>query len=63
VVSALYQHGLGQLRVLLDELEGWMRSAGHASLDGFRGAMSQARGGNAAAFERVQFMKFSAGIE
>ncbi len=63
VVSALYQHGLGHLRVLLDELEGWMRSAGHASLDGFRGAMSQARGGNAAAFERVQFMKFSAGIE
>jgi dihydroorotate dehydrogenase (fumarate) len=63
VVSSLYEHGLGHLRTLLGELESWMQRSGYASIEAFRGAMSQAGGVDAAAFERVQFMKFAVGIE
>jgi len=63
VVSALYQHGLGHLRTMLDELEAWMQRSGYATIEAFRGTMSQAKSGNAAAFERVQFMKYSVGIK
>lgn len=63
VVSALYEHGLAHLQTMLDDLSAWMVGHGFSSLDEFRGRLSQEEADNPAAFERVQFMKFSAGLE
>ncbi len=62
VVSALYKHGHNHIRTMLNELEEWMDRKGFASLDQFRGRLSQARSDNPAAFERVQFMKYFRGF-
>jgi dihydroorotate dehydrogenase (fumarate) len=58
VASALYNHGPGYLRTMLEELEAWMRRQGHEKLDDFRGRMSQAKSEDPAVYERVQFMKY-----
>ncbi len=61
VVSALYRHGNHKLSAILDEMVEWMKEKGYDSPDEFRGRMSQARSGNPAAYERVQFMKYFSG--
>lgn len=61
VCSALYEHGVEHLGVMLRELEEWMSSKGHEKISDFRGSMSRVRSTNPAAHERVQFMKMSSG--
>jgi dihydroorotate dehydrogenase (fumarate) len=63
VVSTLYRNGFDQLGAMLGEIEGWMGAHGYERLSDFRGKMSQAEIANPAAFERVQFMKVSVGVE
>jgi len=62
VVSALYQKGKGHIAAMLKTLEDWMQKKGFSSLSDFRGKMSQAKSGNPAAYERVQFMKYFGGV-
>lgn len=63
VCSVLYQKEVGHLRRMVQEMTGWMDRRGFASIDEFRGRMSQGRSGNPVAYERVQFMKHSVGLE
>jgi len=62
VVSAIYKHGGEKIAEMLHQLGSWMDSHGFASIDQFRGKMSQVSSDNPAAFERVQFMKYFRGF-
>ena len=63
VVSALYKNGVDHLGEMAQGLAGWMEEKGFEDLGAFRGKLSQSQADNPAAWERVQFMKFSAGVE
>lgn len=57
VVSALITHGPEYLRVMLVELEAWMRNHGVESLGEIRGRLSLERGSDPRAFERANYIK------
>jgi len=63
VASTLYKHGLERIGAMRDELAAWMERYDFARLDDFRGRLSQRSAEDPAAYERVQFMKLSVGIE
>lgn len=63
VCSALYKHGPDHIATMLRDVTDWMNRHHHDSIEGFRGRLSQAQSGNPAAYERVQFMRASVGIE
>lgn len=63
VVSALYDKGISQLEVMNNDIRTWMEAHGHARIEDFKGRMRQSESHNPAAYERVQFMRHSAGIE
>ncbi|MBN1416289.1 MAG: dihydroorotate dehydrogenase-like protein [Bacteroidales bacterium] len=58
--SVLYKNGIEYLEVLHKDMEKWMASKGYNDLKAFRGLISK-KEENCAAFERVQFMKKTAG--
>ncbi len=57
--SVLYQHGVTRIGSVLEEISSWMDAHGFASIEEFRGKMSQEESMNPAGYERVQFMKTS----
>ena len=63
IASALYKQGPQVIGQLLKGVESWMNSHDFATIDRFKGLMSQSKVENPAAFERVQFMKLSSKIE
>jgi dihydroorotate dehydrogenase (fumarate) len=63
VVSAIYIHGTGRLRKLIDGLDSWMREQGHANLEDFRGSLSWARAENPEMLLRAQYIKAFVGVE
>ena len=63
VCSALYKNGVEYIGTMLGELSEWMDRRGYDSIEAFRGKLSQEKSENPAAYARVQFMKFSVGIE
>lgn len=63
VVSALYKNKNPYLKTILSDFEAWMKANKYNSLEDFRGSMSQAQSKDAAAYERVQFMRYFSGIE
>ncbi|RKX18953.1 MAG: diguanylate cyclase [Candidatus Zixiibacteriota bacterium] len=63
VVSVLYKKGIGYVATMLDEVKAWMEKHNFASIDDFRGKMSQSTSENPAIYERVQFMKYFGGKE
>ena len=63
VVSALYKNGVDYITTLNQQLFAWMEEHEFETVDAFRGLLSHAESDNPAAWERVQFMKFSAGVE
>lgn len=62
IVSAIYEHGLEHINVLLSGIEKWMDEKGFSSLEQFKGKTSSKNVGNPAVFERIQFMKHFSGI-
>jgi len=56
VCSTLYINGIGYIDTMLEGLEKWMAKKNYSSLDQFKGKLSRDEK-NAAAFERVQFMR------
>jgi dihydroorotate dehydrogenase (fumarate) len=62
VVSTLYNNGAGQIRKILDGLERWMGEKSFDTLDDFRGRLSYKEVDDPAVFERIQFMKYYAGL-
>ncbi|MFA5419726.1 MAG: dihydroorotate dehydrogenase-like protein [Bacteroidales bacterium] len=63
IVSVLYKKGFKEIGIMLHEIEAWMEKKNFNSIDEFRGKMSVEHSKNAAAWERVQFMKYFSGIE
>lgn len=58
IVSTIYQNGERRIGKIIEGLEGWMKNKNYTSLDDFRGTMCNQNTHNAAAYERVQFMKY-----
>jgi len=59
--SALYRHGPGHMRVLVDGLKQWLDQRDMASLAPMRGLMSQARIHNPDAYERANYIRIIQG--
>jgi dihydroorotate dehydrogenase (fumarate) len=54
--SSLLRHGVEHMATLHEGLVAWMQSRGYASLDAFRGSLSQQRVTDPAAFERANYI-------
>lgn len=63
VASTLYKNGYERISVMNNELKNWMIIKGYEKTSDFIGKLSQKKDFNPAALERVQFMKYFAGIE
>lgn len=61
VASTLYQNGIGQIQVMLDSLEDWMKRKRFNDLSQFRGKLSQGESTDPSIYERVQFMRYFGG--
>ncbi|MBN2613430.1 MAG: dihydroorotate dehydrogenase-like protein [Bacteroidales bacterium] len=61
LASAIYKNGPKHITTMLHELNDWMKEKNFASINDFRGKLSQSKSSNAAAYERVQFMKYFRG--
>ncbi|HDS02863.1 MAG TPA: dihydroorotate dehydrogenase-like protein [Firmicutes bacterium] len=57
VCSTLYKNGLEHLKILNDNISGWMDKKGFASIDEFRGLLSKEKAHYPEEIERLQFMK------
>lgn len=63
ICSTLYINGLGQIKVILDELTSWMASNHYETIDDFRGKMSQKYSDQPEYFERQQYIRALVGID
>jgi len=63
IVSVLYRKGYEYINVILNDIEEWMVRKGYNYISQFKGKVSQESVKDAAAFERMQFMKYFSGIE
>lgn len=55
--SLLLKKGIGEVRKLIDGLEGWMEEKGYDSVQQMKGAMSSASVAEPAAFERANYVR------
>lgn len=58
VVSSIYKNGAKYIGELNEGLKNWMGKNSFATIDSFKGKMSQERVKNPEVYERVQFMKY-----
>jgi dihydroorotate dehydrogenase (fumarate) len=58
IASVIYKQGPEVITTMLAEIETWMKHKKFNKIADFKGKLSQAQSTNAAAFERVQFMKY-----
>lgn len=63
IASTLYKNGFDRIDEMNNGLKIWMDKHGFSTTDEFIGKMSFRKAENPAAYERVQFMKYFAGIE
>jgi len=63
ITSCLYRNGLGTISEMLTFIEKWMDRHSYKTTGEFIGKLSFKEAENPAAYERVQFMKYFAGIE
>ncbi|MGF1637281.1 MAG: dihydroorotate dehydrogenase-like protein [Cyclobacteriaceae bacterium] len=63
ICSTLYLHGLGQIGIILQDLEKWMQENHYFSIDDFRGKMSQKNVSLPEYFERQQYIRALVGID
>ena len=61
VASAIFKHKAAHLGVMLGQMEGWLKEREYASLNDFRGALSQKNLKDSDAFERAQYIKVLVG--
>lgn len=61
IVSALLQHGPEHLKVIIQQMEDWMREFEWESLESMRGNMSLARCPDPAAYERANYARMLQG--
>lgn len=58
VVSALYEEGINQIEVILQQLSSFMEKKNYKSLDDFRGKLSQSRIDDPFAYSRAQYIDY-----
>lgn len=63
VASVIYKKGPAHIKVMLDQIETWMKDHNYTSLKDFQGKMSQDHIKNPVLYERAQFMKYFAGAQ
>lgn len=63
ICSVLYNKGLGEIKTMLDGLEGWMKQRGFDSVDNIRGLMSYKSIPDSGVYQRSQFMKYFSNFE
>lgn len=63
VVSTVYKNGFDIIPQMLKDIEDWMTKKNFKSIQDFKGMMSFDNIDNPAAYLRIQFMKYFAGIE
>ncbi|MDR1155124.1 MAG: dihydroorotate dehydrogenase-like protein [Bacteroidales bacterium] len=63
IVSTLYNNGLEQVVVMLNELETWMAGKGYNYIDQFAGKMNGFETDSPATYGRMQFMKYYSQVE
>ncbi len=56
VVSTIYKSGIGQISVILKELEQWMESKNYSSVEDFRGKLSRKSIKDPFAYKRAQYI-------
>ncbi|MHC1704460.1 MAG: dihydroorotate dehydrogenase-like protein [Tenuifilaceae bacterium] len=56
VVSTIYQNGIGQITVILNELEAWMKGKGYKSIEDFRGKLAKKNLKDPFAYRRAQYV-------
>jgi dihydroorotate dehydrogenase (fumarate) len=56
VVSTLYKNGIGQISVILKEMENWMKKKGYKSLNDFRGKLSNKTLRDPFIYKRAQYV-------
>ncbi|MCU0287919.1 MAG: diguanylate cyclase, partial [Acidobacteria bacterium] len=60
IASAIYKYGPGQIGIMLERIETWMKQQGFTSIRDFIGKLNQVHIKNPVLFERAQFMKYFA---
>ncbi len=63
VSSTIYGNGIGHIRNMLNELQGWMQAHKHPNLADFRGKVAQLRAEDPWHFERGQYIKAILGFD
>lgn len=63
IASVIYKNGAKHLKEMVQEMEKWMSDNNFDSIDEFRGKLSYDSEKETAAYERIQFMRYFAGIE
>lgn len=63
ICSTLFVNGMGQLKIMLDEVEKWMLAKGYETPDDFRGRMSFKNSKEPAYFERQQYIRALVGLD
>lgn len=63
ICSTLFVNGMGQIQIMLDDLEKWMDEKGYESVDDFRGKMSHKNSLHPEYFERQQYIRALVGID
>jgi len=63
VVSALYKNGAPYIQTLISGVEEWMERHSFEKIDDFRGKLGYQDEKDSSALQRIQYMKYFAGIE
>ena len=56
VVSTVYKKGIGQITIMLEEMQTWMKKKGYNNLDDFRGKLSKENLSDPFAYKRAQYV-------
>lgn len=57
VVSTIYQNGIGQIPIILKDIETWMNEKGYKSIDDFRGKLAKKNLKDPFAYRRAQYVE------
>lgn len=63
ICSTLFVNGMGQINLMLEDLQYWMQEKGYETIDDFRGRMSHKNSKQPEYFERQQYIKALVGID
>lgn len=63
ICSTLFINGMGQIQLMLNDLEKWMEEKGYETVNDFRGKMSHKNSKQPEYFERQQYIRALVGID